>query len=138
MNSHFSFLASIICKICLCVKAESVLFSVHVLILEKFNILNAGKNILRAEKNILQESGKSIILYAVTTKERKGAYHMSKITKEMTIGEILTINPQVIPVLLNAGMHCLGCPSSQAESLEEAAMVHGIDIDALMAEIEAL
>ncbi len=63
---------------------------------------------------------------------------MSKITKEMTIGEILTINPQVIPVLLNAGMHCLGCPSAQAESLEEAAMVHGIDIDALMTEIEAL
>lgn len=63
---------------------------------------------------------------------------MSGITKEMTIGEILTVNPAVVPVLLNAGMHCLGCPSAQAESLEEAAMVHGIDIDALMEEIEAL
>lgn len=63
---------------------------------------------------------------------------MSGITKDMTIGEILRVNPAVIPVLLNAGMHCLGCPSAQAESLEEAAMVHGIDIDGLMAEIEAL
>ena len=61
---------------------------------------------------------------------------MSKITKEMTIGEILRPNPEVAPVLLEAGMHCLGCPSAQGESLEEAAMVHGIDIDALMKAIE--
>ena len=57
---------------------------------------------------------------------------MAGITKEMTIGEILRTNPEVAPVLMNAGMHCLGCPSAQAESLEEAAMVHGIDIDELM------
>ena len=57
------------------------------------------------------------------------------ITKEMTIGEILRTNPNVAPVLLEAGMHCLGCPSAQAESLEEAAMVHGIDINELMAKI---
>lgn len=57
---------------------------------------------------------------------------MSGITKEMTIGEILRTNPDAAPVLLDAGMHCLGCPSAQGESLEEAAMVHGIDIDALM------
>ena len=63
---------------------------------------------------------------------------MSGITKEMTIGEILRTNPDVAPVLMDAGMHCLGCPSAQGESLEEAAMVHGIDIDALMAAIEAL
>lgn len=63
---------------------------------------------------------------------------MSGITKDMTIGEILSTNPNVVPVLLDAGMHCLGCPASQAESLEEAAMVHGIDIDALMKAIEAV
>ena len=63
---------------------------------------------------------------------------MSGITRDMTIGEILSSNPDVAPVLLDAGMHCLGCPSSQAETLEEAAMVHGIDIDALMSSIEAL
>ena len=63
---------------------------------------------------------------------------MSNITKEMTIGEILRTNPDVAPVLMDAGMHCLGCPSAQGESLEEAAMVHGIDIDALMKAIEEL
>ena len=61
---------------------------------------------------------------------------MKGITKDMTIGAILRANPAVAPVLLEAGMHCLGCPSAQAETLEEAAMVHGIDIDVLMAAIE--
>ncbi|MBP9001562.1 MAG: DUF1858 domain-containing protein [Lachnospiraceae bacterium] len=61
-----------------------------------------------------------------------------KITKDMTIGEILSANPEVAPVLMEAGMHCLGCPSAQGESLAEAAFVHGMDIDALMAKIEAL
>lgn len=63
---------------------------------------------------------------------------MAEITKDMTIGEILRTNPDVAPVLMNAGMHCLGCPSAQGESLEEAAMVHGMNIDELMAQIEAL
>ncbi|MCM1088238.1 MAG: DUF1858 domain-containing protein [Muribaculaceae bacterium] len=63
---------------------------------------------------------------------------MAAITKDMTIGEILRANPDVAPVLMNAGMHCLGCPSAQGESLEEAAMVHGMNIDELMAQIEAL
>ena len=61
-----------------------------------------------------------------------------KITKDMTIGEILSANPEVAPVVMEAGMHCLGCPSAQGESLAEAAFVHGMDIDALMAKIEAL
>lgn len=62
---------------------------------------------------------------------------MSEITKEMTIGDILRANPDVAPVLMEAGMHCLGCPSAQGESLEEAAMVHGLNIDELMAAINA-
>ena len=62
---------------------------------------------------------------------------MTGITRDMTIGDILRTNPQVASVLMEAGMHCLGCPASQGESLEEAAMVHGIDIDPLMASIEA-
>ncbi len=57
---------------------------------------------------------------------------MEGITREMTIGEILRTNPDVAPILMDAGMHCLGCPSAQGESLEEAAMVHGIDVDELM------
>jgi len=60
---------------------------------------------------------------------------MAQITKDMTIGEILRTNPNVASVLMEAGMHCLGCPSAQAESLEEAAMVHGMNIDDLMAKI---
>ncbi len=63
---------------------------------------------------------------------------MSGITKEMTIGEILMKNPDVAPILMEAGMHCLGCPSAQGESLEEAALVHGMDIDELMKKIETL
>ncbi len=63
---------------------------------------------------------------------------MSQITKDMTIGEILRTKPEVAPVLLGAGMHCLGCPSAQAESLEEAAMVHGIDIEELMKAVNAV
>ena len=58
-----------------------------------------------------------------------------EITKEMTIGQILQVKPAVAPVLLSMGMHCLGCPASQGESLEEAAMVHGMDIDELMKQI---
>ena len=60
------------------------------------------------------------------------------ITKDMTIGEILRANPNVAPVLLEGGMQCLGCPSAQGESLAEAAMVHGLNIDELMEKIAAL
>ncbi len=63
---------------------------------------------------------------------------MGEINKDMTIGEILQANPNVVPVLLDAGMHCLGCPASQAETLEEAAMVHGIDVDELVEAIKAV
>ena len=68
---------------------------------------------------------------------RNGGVKMAAITKEMTIGEILRTNPKVAPVLLEAGMHCLGCPSAQAETLEEACMVHGIDVEELVAKLNA-
>lgn len=57
---------------------------------------------------------------------------MATISKDMTIGEIIRIDQSIIPILMEAGMHCVGCPSAQGETLEEAAMVHGMDIDALM------
>ena len=63
---------------------------------------------------------------------------MATITKDMTISEILRTNPAVAPILTEAGMHCLGCPSAQGESLEEAAMVHGMNVEDLMKKIEAL
>ena len=63
---------------------------------------------------------------------------MASITKDTMIGELLTIDADIAPILLGIGMHCLGCPSAQGESLEEAAMVHGIDIDELMSKLAAL
>ena len=60
---------------------------------------------------------------------------MARVTKDTMIGELLQIDANVAPMLLNIGMHCLGCPSSQMETIEEAAMVHGIDPDALVKEI---
>lgn len=62
---------------------------------------------------------------------------MAQVSKDMTIGEVLSINPNVAPILLEIGMHCLGCPSAQGESLAEAAMVHGIDADLLVEKINA-
>ena len=57
---------------------------------------------------------------------------MNRITKDTTIGEAIQINQGIIPILMGAGMHCVGCPSSAGETIEEAAMVHGIDCDALV------
>ncbi len=59
------------------------------------------------------------------------------ITKDMTIAELVNINQNIIGILLNAGMHCVGCPSAQGETLEEACMVHGIDVDSLVDQINA-
>ena len=59
------------------------------------------------------------------------------IEKTMTIGELLETNPEKAELLLEAGMHCLGCPASQAETIEEACEVHGIDVDELMARLNA-
>ena len=53
------------------------------------------------------------------------------IQKNMLIGQLLQIDANIAPILMRAGMHCLGCPSSQMESLEEAAMVHGLDAQVL-------
>ena len=52
--------------------------------------------------------------------------------KTTTIGEILQEAPEKAEILLEAGMHCLGCPASQMESIEEACEVHGIDADELV------
>ena len=51
------------------------------------------------------------------------------ITKDMLIGDIIRINPDFISVLMECGMHCVGCPASAGETLEEACAVHGIDVD---------
>ena len=57
------------------------------------------------------------------------------IEKDTIIGEVLDIAPQSAPLFLAIGMHCLGCPSSRGETVEEACMVHGIDCDAFLAQL---
>ena len=58
-----------------------------------------------------------------------------KVTKETTMGEMLELDGGIAVILMQAGMHCVGCPSSIGESLEEACMVHGIDTDELLEEL---
>lgn len=58
-----------------------------------------------------------------------------KITKDSVIGEVLRINPGAAPILMSFGMGCLGCPSSQMETLEQAAAIHGISLDDLLAKL---
>lgn len=61
---------------------------------------------------------------------------MAQITKKTLIGEALQIDMEkVAPILMGMGMHCIGCPASQGESIEEACMVHGVDADEIVAKI---
>lgn len=61
-----------------------------------------------------------------------------KIVKTMTIGEVVRNYPNSPSVLMGFGMGCVGCPSAQAETLEEAAMVHGINLDQLLEELNKI
>ncbi len=58
-----------------------------------------------------------------------------QITKDTIIGDILDIAPNSAPIFLSIGMHCLGCPSSRGETVEMACMVHGVDVDALLEQL---
>ncbi len=60
-----------------------------------------------------------------------------EINKNTTIGEILEKAPEKVDILLEIGMHCLGCPASQMETLEEACDVHGIDVEEVIAKLNA-
>ena len=60
-----------------------------------------------------------------------------QVTKETLMGELLRADINTANILMAAGMHCVGCPSSQMESLEEAAMVYGIDAELLVEKINA-
>ncbi len=59
-----------------------------------------------------------------------------KYNKEMTLGAVLMGNEKAAKVLMSLGMHCLGCPSSQMETLEDAAMVHGLNVDDILDKLE--
>lgn len=54
------------------------------------------------------------------------------VTKEMSIGEVLRIDRKTAPVFMSFGMHCLGCPHATSESIEQAALTHGVDVEALV------
>ena len=58
-----------------------------------------------------------------------------KVTKQTLIGDILDRAPELAPIFFEIGMHCLGCPASRGESIEDACAVHGTDADALVAAI---
>ena len=60
---------------------------------------------------------------------------MATVTKDTLIGDILDIDRDTAPYFLEMGMHCLGCPSARGESLEEACMVHGVDVNELIEKI---
>ena len=59
-----------------------------------------------------------------------------KATKDMTIGEIINQNPNAARILMGMGLGCVSCPASQAETLEEAAQVHGLDIEKMLSELK--
>lgn len=61
---------------------------------------------------------------------------MAQVSKDMTIGEAISLDQGIVQILMANGMHCVGCPSSQVETLEEAALVHGMDIETLMSSIQ--
>ena len=58
-----------------------------------------------------------------------------EITKDMLVGEVIRSKPDAIDILLNFGLGCVGCPASQMESLEEACMVHGLDVNYLLEQL---
>ena len=75
---------------------------------------------------MLKKVGKRVII-------RKPKIKWRSITKDTIIGDILDVAPQTAPIFLSIGMHCLGCPSSRGETVEEACMVHGVDCEKLLA-----
>ncbi len=58
-----------------------------------------------------------------------------KITKDMIIADIIAVDRSLMAVLMNEGMHCIGCPSAAGESLEEACFVHGLNADDVVADL---
>jgi hydrid cluster protein-associated redox disulfide domain len=62
---------------------------------------------------------------------------MAKVTKDMIIADVIRLDQGTIPILLESGMHCIGCPSAQGESLEDACAVHGMSADDLVNQLNA-
>lgn len=58
-----------------------------------------------------------------------------RVSEDMIIADMLKLDPGIGPILMASGMHCIGCPASQGESLEEACFVHGLDTDEVLASL---
>ena len=63
---------------------------------------------------------------------------MAKITKDTIVGDILDIAPDAAPIFMSIGMHCLGCPASRGETVEQACAVHGIPYEEVLAKLNEL
>ena len=63
---------------------------------------------------------------------------VKQVTRETIIGDILDMDQSTAPYFMEIGMHCLGCPASRGETVEEACAVHGVDPDALLAEVNKM
>lgn len=61
----------------------------------------------------------------------------AKVTKDMIINDIISLDEGLVPILMESGMHCIGCPSARGESLEEACLVHGMDVEPLIEKLNA-
>ena len=72
---------------------------------------------------MIRDKNKEVIIMAV------------RIEKETIIGEVLDIAPHAAPLFFAIGMHCLGCPHSRGETVEEACMVHGVDCDSFLTQL---
>lgn len=60
---------------------------------------------------------------------------MAQIDKNMTVGDVLEMDRETAVYFMNMGMHCIGCPASRGETVEQACIVHGVDVDTLVKEI---
>ena len=83
-----------------------------------------------------KEDGEQIVVFLPFKNNRKEVKIM-EITKQSIIGDILDYDPETAQFFFAIGMHCLGCPASRGESVEDACAVHGTDADALIAQINA-
>ena len=72
---------------------------------------------------------------AAANKKQEESKMAVTITKDTIIGDILDIAPETAPLFMAIGMHCLGCPASRGETVEEACMVHGIEVEELLEEL---
>ena len=66
---------------------------------------------------------------------KKDEHTAKQVTRDTIIGDILDMDQSTAPYFMEIGMHCLGCPASRGESIEEACAVHGVDCDAFLAQV---